>query len=93
MGLTWAWSYKKKKHRKIKPYSKSLQKEPTVNMCLLILDSDLDHRSKESIGKETVDISILVTSRNGDRNIMQSIRITSKPPLRIRKKNQLSQFR
>ena len=25
--------------------------------------------------KETVDIDILVTSRNGDRNIMQSIRI------------------
>ena len=27
--------------------------------------------------KETVDIGILVTSRNGDRKIMQSIRITS----------------
>ena len=27
--------------------------------------------------KETVDIDILVTSRNGDRKIMQSIRITS----------------
>ena len=26
--------------------------------------------------KETVDIDILVTSRNGDRRIMQSIRIT-----------------
>ena len=42
--------------------------------------------------KETVDIDILVTSRNGDRKIMQSIRITSKPPLRKRKWNQLSQF-
>ena len=31
--------------------------------------------------KETVDIDILVTSRNGDRKIMQSIRITSRPPL------------
>ena len=30
--------------------------------------------------KETVDIDILVTSRNGDRKIMQSIRITSRPP-------------
>ena len=29
--------------------------------------------------KETVDIDILVTSRNGDRKIMQSIRITSRP--------------
>ena len=32
--------------------------------------------------KETVDIDILVTSRNGDRKIMQSIRITSRPALR-----------
>ena len=30
--------------------------------------------------KETVDIDILVTSRNGDRKIMQSIRITSRSP-------------
>ena len=42
--------------------------------------------------KETVDIDILVTSRNGDRNIMQSIRITSTPPSRKKKWNQLSQF-
>ena len=35
--------------------------------------------------KETVDINILVTSRNGDRKIMQSIRITSKPTSRKRK--------
>ena len=34
-------------------------------------------------GKETVDRDILVTSRNGgDRRIMQSIRITSTPPLK-----------
>ena len=43
--------------------------------------------------KETVNIDILVTSRNGDRKIMQSIRITSRPPSRIRKWNQFSQFR
>ena len=43
--------------------------------------------------KETVDIDILFTSRNGDRKIMQSIRITSRPPSRIRKWNQFSQFR
>ena len=42
--------------------------------------------------KETVDIDIPVTSRNGDRKIMQSITITSRPPLRKRKWNQLSQF-
>ena len=42
--------------------------------------------------KETVDIDILVTSRNGDRKIMQFIRITSKSTSRKRKQNQLSQF-
>ena len=42
--------------------------------------------------KETVDIDILVTSGNGDRKTMQSIRITSRPPSRKRKWNQLSQF-
>ena len=42
--------------------------------------------------KETVGIDILVTSRNGGRKIMQSIRITSRPPSRKRKWNQLSQF-
>ena len=41
--------------------------------------------------KETVDIDILVTSRNGDRKIMESIRITSRPPSR-KKWKQLSQF-
>ena len=43
--------------------------------------------------KETVDIDILVTSRNGDRKIIQSIRITSRPNSRKRKWNNLSQFR
>ena len=33
-----AWNYKKKKHKKIIAYRKSLQKEPTGNRCLLILD-------------------------------------------------------
>ena len=42
--------------------------------------------------KGTVDIDILVTSTNGDRKIMQSIRITSRPISRKRKWNQLSQF-
>ena len=40
--------------------------------------------------KETVDIDILATSTNGHRKIMQSIRITSRPPSRIRKWNQFS---
>ena len=42
--------------------------------------------------KETVDIDILVGPRNGDRKIMQSIRVTSRLPLRKRKQKQLSQF-
>ena len=42
--------------------------------------------------KETVDIDILVISRDGDRKIMQSIRITSRPTSIKRKSNQLSQF-
>ena len=38
--------------------------------------------------KETVDINVLVTARNGDRKIMQSIRITCRLLSRIRKWNQ-----
>ena len=34
------------------------------------------------VRKETVDIDMLVTSRNGDRKIMQFMKITSRPPLR-----------
>ena len=40
----------------------------------------------------TVDKDILVTSRNGDRKIMQSIISTRRPVSRIRKWNQFSQF-
>ena len=43
--------------------------------------------------KETDHRDILVTSINIDRKIMQSIRIKSITPTRIRKWNQLSQFR
>ena len=35
--------------------------------------------------KETIDIDILVTPRNGDRKIIQSIKIRSGPSSRIRK--------
>ena len=42
--------------------------------------------------KETVAIDILVTSGNGDRKIMQSSRIMSRPTSRKKKWNQLSQF-
>ena len=63
-----AWSYKKKKNKKI-------------------------IRESSCAKKEIADVDILVTSRNGDRKIMQSIRITSRPPSSIRKWNQLSQLR
>ena len=43
--------------------------------------------------KETVDIEIFITSRFGDRKIMQSIKITRGSLSRIKKKNQLNQFR
>ena len=44
------------------------------------------------VRKEAVDIDILVSSRNGERKIMQSIRIMSRPPSRKMKWSQLSQF-
>ena len=101
-----AWSYKKKKHKKIKTYRKSVQKEPTVKRCLLILDLKAVYiicqgkafyrqriRESSSARKETVDIGILLFSWNGDRKIIQSIRMTSRPTLRIRKRSQFSQFR
>ena len=52
------------------------------------------YRSPESsyARRETVDIDILVTSRNGDRKIMKSIRIRGGLPLRKRMWNKLSQF-
>ena len=43
--------------------------------------------------KETVDIDILVTSRNGDRKIMKSIRMTSRLPSIIIKQNRFRLFR
>ena len=42
--------------------------------------------------EETVDVDILVTSRDVDRKFMQSIRITSRHLSRIWKWNQFSQF-
>ena len=44
-------------------------------------------------GKKTVDTGILTTSTNGDRKIMQSIRIMGGPATRMRKWNHFSKFR
>ena len=40
-----------------------------------------------SARKETIDKDILVTSRNGDRKIMESIKMMSSPTSRIRNWN------
>ena len=89
-----AWSCKKKNHKK---------KEPAVKTCMVILAISIIGQKKalyrqripvsKCARKETVDIDILVTSADGDRKVMQSIRITSRLPSRIRNWNQLSQFR
>ena len=75
-----------------KVHRKSVKKKPTVKRCLLI-ESILWQRTPESscARKETTDVDILAKCRNGDRKIIQSNRITSGPPSRIR--NQLSQIR
>ena len=82
-----AWSYKKKKDKN-KAYK---------NVILIIRQRKAFYRQRipesSCVKKETFDIDIHITSRNGDKKIMQSIRITGKPPSRIRKWNQLSQFR
>ena len=54
-------SYSKKKHKKIRGYSKSLQKDPTVNRCLLILDLKpfrLWVKGKHSIGREFQSLAV-----------------------------------
>ena len=55
------WSYKKKKHKKIETYRKSLQKEHTVNRCLFILNLKPFRSSvkgKHSIGREIQDLAV-----------------------------------
>ena len=66
-----------KDHLIFKAYWKHVSKEPAVKRCLLILDLKpfISHvKGEQSIGtgsscerKETVDIDILVTSRNDDK--------------------------
>ena len=96
-----AWSYKKKKHKKIKvkrfqlildlkPFRAKVKGKHSISREFQSLavrgkNIDIEHR--------TVDIDIIVASRNGDRKIMPSIRIMNRPPSRIRKWNQLSEFR
>ena len=68
-------------------FRKNLQLETSVNSGLkatkIIDQRKAFYRQRipefSCAKKETVDIDILVTSRNDDRKIMQSIRITSRP--------------
>ena len=48
-----AWSYKKKKHKKINAYRKYVWKEPTVKRCLLTLD--LNSFRSQVKGKHSID--------------------------------------
>ena len=74
-----AWSYMKKKHKNIKAYKKSVQNEFTVKRCLLTLDLKTIYiigqrkafcwqrtPGSSRARKETIDIGILVKSRNGE---------------------------
>ena len=54
-----AWSYKKKKHKNIK--DKSVQKEPTIKRCLLILylrPFRLQVKGKHSIDREFQSVAV-----------------------------------
>ena len=97
-----AWTNKKKKYKKDYRIQKiCLERNYSSNISGLKTTQVISQRKAfymlripefSRARKETVDIDILVTFRNGHRKIMQSIRITSRPPSRKRKWNQLSQF-
>ena len=64
--------------------------------------SIIDHRkafrgqriAKSScVRKETINIEILITPREGDKKIMQPIKMTSGTATKMRRWNQFSQFR
>ena len=56
-----AWSYKKQEAQKIKAYRESVEKEPTVKRCLLILDLQPFRslvKGKHSIGREFQSLAV-----------------------------------
>ena len=73
-----AWSYKKKKHKKIMSVDFRLKTSKIIGQRKEFYRQGIPDSS--CARKETVDIDIFITSRKGDRKIMPSIRITSKPP-------------
>ena len=98
-----AWSYKGKKHKSTheicleRTYSQKMSVNSRLEDTKIIGQMKAFYRQRipesSCARKETIDIDILETSRNGDKKIIQSIRITTRPPSRKRKWNQLSQFR
>ena len=80
------------------PVFKNVEKRSTAKnylpVSLLSVVSKVGHRKafygqnvpeSSCAGKETVNIDILVTSRNSDRKIMESVRITSRTPSKTKK--------
>ena len=74
---------------------KSTKLQEKVKEIYIIGQTNTFYRQKipdlSCTNKETVDIDILLTGRNGDTKIMQSI--TSGPVKKMKKWKQLSQFR
>ena len=68
-----AWSCRKKKHKKVKAYRKSVQKEPTVEKSLLILDLKplrSKFKWKHSIGKEFQSLAVREKKLNNKKKIL-----------------------
>ena len=99
-----AWGYKKKHKKDYNiqeiclegTYSQKMSVNSRLKVTKIIGQRKAFYRQRipepSCARKETVDIDILVTSRNGDRKIMQYITISSRPTSRKKKWNQLSQF-
>ena len=90
-GVTRKRSTKKLKHtgNPFRTYSSKMSVNSRLKATKIIGQRKAFYRQKipesSSEKKETADIDIFVTSRNGDRKIMRSIRITSGPTSRKRK--------
>ena len=98
------WVPHLKKYKNIKSQSKPVQKESTDksgNFTLKAIQIRGQRKAfygqripESSYGRqETLGIDILTISRDDDRKIMHSIRISIQTSLRIRNWDQLSQFR
>ena len=86
----------KEAYRKKRLKHTNLFKKTTVKRYLQILDlKPLRQQVKEknAFYRQEIPESSCVRKETVDRKIMQSIRITSRPPSRIRKWNPFSQFR